>query len=44
MGVPLKAIMQRVGHHNPNTTLSIYTHVTDAMQEEVVEKLNTMSI
>ena len=44
MGVPLKAIMQRVGHHNPNTTLSIYTHVTDAMQEEVVKKLNAMSI
>ena len=42
MGVPLKAIMQRVGHRNPNTTLSIYTHVTDAMQDEVVEKLNAM--
>lgn len=44
MGVPLKAIMQRVGHHNPNTTLNIYTHVTDAMQDKVVEKLNAMSL
>lgn len=44
MGIPLKAIMQRVGHHNPNTTLSIYTHVTDAMQDKVVEKLNAMSL
>ena len=44
MGIPLKAIMQRVGHHNPNTTLSIYTHVTDAMQDEVVEKLNAISL
>jgi len=44
MGVPLKAIMQRVGHHDPNTTLSIYTHVTDTMQDEVVKKLNAMNL
>lgn len=44
MGVPLKAIMQRVGHHNPNTTLSIYTHVTDTMQDEVIRKLNAANI
>lgn len=43
-GVPLKAIMQRVGHHNPQTTLSIYTHVTTNMQNEVVEKLDCMSL
>lgn len=43
LGVPLKAIMQRVGHHNPNTTLSIYTHVTTAMQDEVIKKLDAIS-
>lgn len=32
-GAPLKAIMQRVGHNDPNTTLSIYTHVTNTMKE-----------
>lgn len=31
---PLKAIMQQVGHHAPQTTLAIYTHVTDAMTQE----------
>ncbi|MCI5708967.1 tyrosine-type recombinase/integrase [Veillonella caviae] len=40
LGVPLKAIMQRVGHNDPTTTLSIYTHVTQAMNEDVINKLN----
>jgi len=44
LGVPLKAIMQRVGHNDPNTTLSIYTHVTKAMQEEVISKLEKISL
>lgn len=38
-GVPLKAIMQRVGHNEPTTTLSVYTHVTEAMENEVVKAL-----
>ena len=33
--VPLKAIMERVGHNEPRTTLSVYTHVTDEMKKEV---------
>lgn len=33
--VPLKAIMERVGHNEPRTTLAIYTHVTDEMAKEV---------
>lgn len=41
--IPLKAIMQRVGHNDPNTTLSIYTHVTDAMNNEVKNKLQALS-
>lgn len=40
MGIPIKAIMQRVGHNTPNTTLNIYTHVTNTMQDEVIKKLN----
>lgn len=44
LGVPLKAIMQRVGHNDPNTTLSIYTHVTNTMKEEVLNKLDSFVI
>lgn len=32
----LKTIMQRVGHNDPNTTLSIYTHVTKSMHDDVI--------
>ena len=41
LGIPLKAIMQRVGHNDPATTLSIYTHVTQHMINDIVEKLNS---
>ncbi len=44
LGIPLKAIMQRVGHNDPNTTLSIYTHVTTAMQKELKNKIKSLSI
>jgi Site-specific recombinase XerD len=40
LGVPLETIMQRVGHNDPNTTLSIYTHVTKSMHDDVINKLN----
>lgn len=40
LGVPLKTIMQRVGHNDPNITLSIYTHVTKSMHDDVINKLN----
>ena len=42
LNTPLKAIMQRVGHNDPNTTLSIYTHVTNKMKSELVNKLKAM--
>ena len=42
MGIPLKAIMQRVGHNNPNTTLKIYTHVTEQMKAEISNKLKAL--
>lgn len=41
LGIPLKAIMQRVGHNDPATTLSIYTHVTQHMKNDIIEKLNS---
>ena len=41
LGIPLKAIMQRVGHNDPATTLSIYTHVTQHMKNDIVDKLNS---
>ena len=40
LGVSLKTIMQRVGHNDPNTTLSSYTHVTKSMYDDVINKLN----
>ena len=44
MGGPLKAIMQRVGHNKPDTTLGIYTHVSESMQKELCEKLDRISV
>lgn len=38
-GVDLATIMERVGHEDPNTTLKIYTHVTNEMKEQSVKKI-----
>ncbi|GAA0390072.1 tyrosine-type recombinase/integrase [Paenibacillus motobuensis] len=38
-GVDLKTVMQRVGHEDPNTTLKIYTHVTNKMKKNADEKI-----
>ncbi|MBS5519588.1 MAG: site-specific integrase [Acidaminococcus sp.] len=43
-GVPLKAIMARVGHNEPRTTMSIYTHVTDRMKDIAVKALNEITL
>ena len=43
-GVPLKAIMQRVGHNEPRTTMAIYTHVTDRMQDEAIQALDAIKL
>ncbi|MDN5628315.1 MAG: site-specific integrase [Lactococcus sp.] len=40
LNLPLKSIMERVGHHNPNTTLKIYTHVTKQMKSDLIDQLN----
>lgn len=38
-GVPLKAIMERVGHSDAKTTIQIYTHVTKKMKSNVTDVL-----
>ncbi|PTJ89793.1 site-specific integrase [Staphylococcus simulans] len=38
-GVSLKAIQDRVGHSDANTTLQIYTHVTEQMSANMVNYL-----
>ena len=42
-GIPIKVISERLGHANVNTTLSIYTHVTENMKVDLRNKLNTLS-
>lgn len=44
LNTPLKAIMDRVGHTNPNTTLKIYTHVTKKMKNDIVDKLDALPL
>lgn len=44
LGIPLKAIMERVGHNNPQTTLSIYSHVTEKMSDNILKKLNKIDL
>ncbi|GLY09564.1 tyrosine-type recombinase/integrase [Pseudobacillus badius] len=38
-GVDLRAIMQRLGHSDAKTTLSVYTHVTEKMKIDASDKL-----
>ncbi len=40
LGVPIIAIMERVGHRDETITLRIYSHVTENVQDELKEKLN----
>lgn len=39
LGVSLKTIMERVGHTDHKTTLQIYSHVTDQMDKDMMNKL-----
>lgn len=41
-GVPIKVISERLGHSNIQTTLNIYTHVTDNMRIDLKEKLEKL--
>ncbi|WP_096818079.1 tyrosine-type recombinase/integrase [Lactococcus fujiensis] len=40
--IPLKAIMERVGHSDANTTLSIYNHVTKKSREQITSSLDNI--
>lgn len=40
-GNDLPSIMERIGHEDPNTTLKIYTHVTEKMKVESINKIST---
>lgn len=44
LGVPIKAIMQRVGHADEKTTLRIYTHVTNKQKADIIDKLNNLGL
>jgi integrase len=42
LGINLKAIQDRVGHSDYKTTLEIYTHVTDQMAKDMMNKLESI--
>ena len=41
-GLPIKSIMDRVGHSNAKMTLEIYSHTTQDMEEKLVDKLDSI--
>ncbi len=43
LGVSLRAIMDRVGHTDHKTTLQIYSHVTEQMDKDMMEKLEAVA-
>jgi len=44
MGLPLRSIMDRVGHKNEKITLQIYSHVTKKMRDTMQEKLEEINL
>jgi len=36
-GIPAKVVQERLGHSNYSTTMNIYSHVTESMQDDAVE-------
>ena len=40
--MPIKSIMDRVGHSNAKITLEIYSHTTEDMEDKLVNKLDTI--
>lgn len=43
MKIPIKAIMERVGHSDEKMILQIYSHVTENMQSSLLMKLNDLA-
>lgn len=44
LGIPIKAIMNRVGHSDYKTTLAVYTHVTEKMEQDLMNKLGQIKL
>lgn len=44
LGVNLKAIQERVGHSDYKSPLEIYTHVTDQMAKDMMNKFESIKI
>lgn len=44
LGIPIKAIMERVGHRDESITLGVYSHVSGTVKDEVSRKLNGISL
>lgn len=42
LNVPIKVVMDRVGHNDASTTLQVYTHVTNKMKDSLKEKIETI--
>lgn len=40
---PIKAISERLGHSSTAITMEIYSHVTEKMNDEVIETLNLLA-
>ncbi|MDQ0412675.1 tyrosine-type recombinase/integrase [Mesobacillus stamsii] len=40
--VDLRAIMQRLGHTDAKTTLSVYTHITEKMKKDAANKIGSL--
>ena len=41
--IPLKTVMDRVGHESPHTTLQVYTHVTEEMKQQGVNAIASIA-
>lgn len=41
-GLPIKSIMDRVGHSNAKMTLETYSHTTQDMEDKLVDKLDSI--
>ena len=44
LGIPLKAVMERVGHSDEETTTKIYTDVTKKQKIDIPERLNNINM
>ena len=44
LGVPIRAILERVGHRDPSITLTVYNHITQNVQDEMRGKLNQIRL